>query len=437
MPPPERENPPSSYMENPQPSLMRSDDQTTSLTAHLLLALFGLFAPLFTYLLAVSRLSAEIRIAGLALVAVVYALICVWSFGRLRADRFSEPAYHATDPGFYSKLDALDDARYFFGNSLKPGDMFRLVSSRVGDIVPHTSAMLLVADRESDVFRVSEIDGMSETDLAGDELPTGSGVAGMAYLSGDVEIDRDLRLSSGLFNDEFLEGVKAMAAIPLMHEGSTFGVFQMFLSEAPENIESTRSALEAIGGRIAPLFLGSISFERSLSNALTDPLTGLPNERAFFMVLENQLAESHRFREERPLTILAIDIKGFDEMNRDLGHVHGDKILKFVSEGIRGELRKMDFLARSMNDEFLIVLPTATGQMANDVMSRIIERFSELEYPINEHQNMKIWLNFGSATFWQDGETAKQLLNHANVRKAQAKSEDADNIFWFPKEYVN
>ena len=76
--------------------------------------------------------------------------------------------------------------------------------------------------------------------------------------------------------------------------------------------------LEAIGERVAPLFLSSISVERSISNALTDALTNLPNERAFFMVLENQLAESQRFRSERPLTVMTVDIKNFAEANQEL-----------------------------------------------------------------------------------------------------------------------
>ncbi|MCV5943055.1 GGDEF domain-containing protein, partial [Escherichia coli] len=79
------------------------------------------------------------------------------------------------------------------------------------------------------------------------------------------------------------------------------------------------------------LFLGSLAYEKSLSSALTDPLTKLPNERAFFLVLENQLAESQRFRDERPLTVLAVDIRDFEEINRDYGHSTGDRVLSFAA----------------------------------------------------------------------------------------------------------
>lgn len=47
---------------------------------------------------------------------------------------------------------------------------------------------------------------------------------------------------------------------------------------------------EAIAVRAAPLFTSSMAFERSVSNALTDTLTNLPNG-ARFLVLENQMAK--------------------------------------------------------------------------------------------------------------------------------------------------
>jgi GGDEF domain-containing protein len=74
----------------------------------------------------------------------------------------------------------------------------------------------------------------------------------------------------------------------------------------------------------------------------------------------------------------------------------------------------MDFLARSANDEFLVVLPTATEETADEIVSRINDVFNQLTYKIDETQQFYIRLNFGSATFWRDGESAKQLMQHAH-----------------------
>jgi len=214
-------------------------------------------------------------------------------------------------------------------------------------------------------------------------------------------------------------------------------VFQILFAGSEALTEDTRDKLFAINTRISPLFLGSMAFERSLSNALTDPLTRLPNERAFHMVLENQLAESQRFRDERPLTVMAIDIKNFDEMNRDFGHAAGDRVLSFAAEKIASQLRKMDFLARSMNDEFMIVLPKASERTAAEITGRIQSCFALAPMKINDEDEVKLWLNFGFSTFWKDGETSQDLIQSAVTKKQMAKMEDPGNVVMFPKEYVN
>ncbi|HBR55997.1 MAG TPA: hypothetical protein DEA22_00750, partial [Blastocatellia bacterium] len=112
-------------------------------------------------------------------------------------------------------------------------------------------------------------------------------------------------------------------------------------------------------------------------------------------------------------------------------------ILAFVAERIAGQLRKMDFLARSINDEFVMILPTAAEQTAGEVIQRIKDSLAECPFPVSEHESIKLWLNFGWATFWKDGESAQQLLQAAVLRKQQAKSSEPAAVVWFRKDYVN
>jgi diguanylate cyclase (GGDEF)-like protein len=175
-----------------------------------------------------------------------------------------------------------------------------------------------------------------------------------------------------------------------------------------------------------------------LTNALTDALTSLPNERAFFLVLENQIAEAQRFFEQRPLTILAIDIRSFAEHNRRFGHATGDRLLLFAADKIKSQLRQMDFLARSTGDEFIAVLPTASIETAREVIERVEKAFVASPFEISDEEKIHLQLSFGAAMFGRDGETANELLRRASLRKRQAKSQDKENkILWFPKEYVN
>jgi diguanylate cyclase (GGDEF)-like protein len=421
-----------------KPSAPSRDFDVGLSAGQIVLGLFGLVAPVLTFLLATSDIADATKIFVLIVMAFGYSMICIWAFQKSIAGRkviqFRE---EVLDSDLDDSLSSIGEASEFFGASLKPEDLFRLVSSRVAHIFPFTSCALFVQTGSGDSLEIIQAEGLNAELLLNSVLPVDKGVAGMAWLSGEVETDAALKLENSAMPDGTLNGLRSAVAIPLMHDHRPFAVLTLYRDEPMTVDPSLEQMLHAIGERVAPLFLSSISFERSLSNALTDSLTSLPNERAFFMVLENQLAESQRFRSERPLTVMSIDIKNFTDVNQNFGFAAGDRMLTFVAESLASQLRKMDFLSRSVNDEFLIVLPTASEKFASEIVQRIRDYFAVNVFPVSETEEIKVWLNFGAATFWQDGETADQLLQHARVRKQQAKAEEPSKVLWFPKEYVN
>lgn len=403
-----------------------------------LLAAVGLVAPTITFLIAVSGLSSQAKIYGLAATSAVYFYICFWSYRQLRSEMALErtaESEEVSNRDLTEKLYALEEANEFFGTSLKPADTFRLVASRIRDIYPFTTSVFFLVDPSGTRLTAQESEGKNHEYFRGCEIEKGRGLAGLAALSGEVEFSRDMRPDIEVLPPAALKGLRSTTVIPLFYEMQTFGVIQLFSESKLEDSERSRSTLRSVGERVGSLLRGSIAFEKSLSNALTDPLTSLPNERAFFMILENQLAESIRFRDERPLAVVTFDIKGFD----DGGHAveDGERLLNFVATTVRGQLRKMDFIARSISDEFLLILPTASEEKASEIVERIRTAFAQTPFTTSDERELKIWLNFGTACFWKDGETANQLLQTARLRKQQAKSQDPDKVLWFPKEYVN
>ena len=423
--------------------VMSHTDRTGG-SAFRLFAVFGFAAPLITFAVAISGLSAEAKILVLAAVALSYAALAFWVH---KKQSISSSVHNQEDPMetqpadrvdvMGDRLAALDEASRFFGASLNKADMFRLVSARVGEIFPISAAALFVSDKTRDVLIVAAADGKVSHLLEDREFAFENSLAGMAWLSAETEIDRNLRMERTMLGPKASEHFGSAVALPLIHDGAPFAVFEIFTREKIEDQHAALETLEAIRTRITPLLLGSFAVDRSLSNALTDAITELPNERALYVVLENQLAESIRSHDERPLSVVAMDIRNFDEANRQFGHATGDRILKFIAEIVRNELRKMDFLARSTGDEFLLVLPTASEQTAANVVERLQKALAENAFSISDDDNIAIRLNFGTATYWKDGDTPQQLVRHAVQRKAQAKAEDPGTVAWFPKEYVH
>ncbi len=324
-----------------------------------------------------------------------------------------------------SGLDALDEAATHFSGAIRSADAFRLVASRVADLVPFQTIVLYLLNESRTMLTAVNAEGRSENDQIGKTSSFEEGLAGQAFVSGRVEIDGYMMLDD---EQEFGSAV----AIPLLHGENAFGVIQLFFGKDQDTGSIEPSLFEAVGVRVSPLILGSISYERSQANALTDATTDLPNERAFYLVLENQVAEAQRKRDDRPLSILAIDIKNFDEINCTFGHVAGDKVLNFVAGKLKDNLRQMDFVARALNDEFLAILPTADKDIAHEIIDRIHNGFLGQKLAVNETQSVEIELNIGWAAFGGDGETPGQLLSLAQLRKEQIKSTGPSNVLWFP-----
>jgi diguanylate cyclase (GGDEF)-like protein len=411
-------------------------------SSQMILAIVSLSALFATFFISNIALRFETKAAFFSTIVFAYLLICVLFY--LRQKQRSDISFfkaRSSDSVFNeeieNKLLALEEANHFFGASLKPADMFRLVSSRTGEIIPFTASALFWVDNERSSLKVISATGENAREFLGLEIDASKGLAGKTFQSREIERDENLVLEMGAVPTEALKDLKTAIALPLKNNnGDVFGVFALYGDEEGKFDSDSSNLLEAVGERIAPLLISSSAFERSISNALTDALTNLPNERAFYLILENQIAESQRRREDRPLTVLSVDIKNFARINKKFGHATGDRILAFSAAAIKNQLRKMDFLARGAGDEFLIVLPTASEMMTREIIERLNKTFMLNPFTV-EPEKIYIELNFGAATFWQDGETAQELLHTANIRKRQEKTGENSKILWFPKEFVN
>ncbi len=173
-------------------------------------------------------------------------------------------------------LAALDEAGEFFAGSLKLTDTFRLVAIRIRTVLPFKSIVLFLLDETRTQLRVAETEGIETRPDKFDD-----GLARQCYSSRHIEID-------GYMSLDATHGFSSSVAIPLYHGTEVFGVLQLYFDADFDMVNADRSLFEAVGTRVAPGVLASIAFERSQTNALTDVTTDLPNERAFYLILENR-----------------------------------------------------------------------------------------------------------------------------------------------------
>jgi GGDEF domain-containing protein len=86
----------------------------------------------------------------------------------------------------------------------------------------------------------------------------------------------------------------------------------------------------------------------------TDPLSGLPNRRAFLASAEEAFAYYKRYG--RSIGVLVVDIDHFKQVNDRFGHAAGDAVIREVGRRIAETVRGTDRVARFGGEEFVVLL---------------------------------------------------------------------------------
>ena len=118
--------------------------------------------------------------------------------------------------------------------------------------------------------------------------------------------------------------------------------------------------------------------------ATTDELTGVMNRRNILKRLDEEQQRAIRLRET--LCIMIIDLDHFKRINDTYGHLCGDVVLKRVVAGIRDTIRTYDILGRIGGEEFLIISPGVTMEVAISLAERVRTLISELEIEHGDHK---------------------------------------------------
>ncbi|KPK85595.1 MAG: hypothetical protein AMJ81_03295 [Phycisphaerae bacterium SM23_33] len=130
--------------------------------------------------------------------------------------------------------------------------------------------------------------------------------------------------------------------------------------------EKLKASLEEIQVKKAQLEESLLKLRRM---AATDHLTGLANRRAFAEVLARCHNEATRY--DFDLSCAMLDLDHYKALNDTLGHLIGDRILQAAAKVIRANLRGSDTAARYGGDEFVLLLPHTSVEMALNVAERI------------------------------------------------------------------
>lgn len=151
-----------------------------------------------------------------------------------------------------------------------------------------------------------------------------------------------------------------------------------------------------------------LSLERE---ALTDPLTEVPNLRAFHKIYRRYFDAISKGRIQH-LSLICFDLDHFKAINDTFGHPIGDKVLRKVAEAVIEITRPLDFFARTGGEEFCFLIQGSIEE-AKIIAERIrkkIEGVDVKELGINPEKRAVITASLGVTT--HNKETDERFLIH-------------------------
>lgn len=157
--------------------------------------------------------------------------------------------------------------------------------------------------------------------------------------------------------------------------------------------------------------------------AFYDVVTGLPNRRLLFELLEQ--ARARAAEQGTLLAVGVLDLDRFKSVNDTVGHGGGDCVLAEASARILGMLREADVLARFGGDEFALVIAGLDSREQLDVISRCILQALRAPFGLMGEQ-LYLSASVGWTLFPLDESDAEGLVRHADLAMYAAKEEGKD-----------
>lgn len=315
---------------------------------------------------------------------------------------------------------ALHEIAQTIGSSLNLSDTVTLVANKLKAIVPFDSCVIFLVDERSGKAVASHAVGDEAEMFAKQRITVGEGITGWVIANARSMCNASPELDLVGVPDRITKSFRGVLVSPLLREDGAFGAISLYSKSRTSYTTEHVRLLESVCQHASSALNNALTHEKTRESALVDPLTELPNARAFYMMLEQRIAECQRMNRES-LAVLCMDIDDFKIINDKYGHSTGDRLLASVAGVLKRELRQMDILTRYAGDEFVAIMPMASSKMAASIADRVRNTIEEQLFSVRAGTLIGLGVSLGVGCFPDDGETSEELLTAAARRMQRDK----------------
>jgi diguanylate cyclase (GGDEF)-like protein len=222
---------------------------------------------------------------------------------------------------------------------------------------------------------------------------------------------------------------------PIVAYGNTIGFLYVQCS-SDEAITQVNNRMDAVRQliQITALAIATLNLRTKLENqSIRDSLTGLFNRHFMQISLEREMTRARR--RKQIMAVLMLDADHFKSFNDTHGHSAGDAVLKAFAEIFQTCIRGEDIACRYGGEEFTIILPDATVKGACDRAESILSTIANLKLAVGRETVEGFSISIGIAFYPGDGDTAEELLQHADAALYEAKHNGRNQICLYERAF--
>jgi len=309
------------------------------------------------------------------------------------------------------EAQALFELSQDLGASLSLGETLSVFSVKLKRLIPYDSIVIYV--RRDDELTPEHVSGDNFRLFASLRIPVGQGLSGWVAHNRKPIVNGNPAVEPGYSTENAgFSPMGSALSVPLEGVEGIVGVLTLYKCEKDAFTADHLRILLAICSKMALSIENALKYQQAESSATTDYLTGLPNARSLFLLLERELARCKR--SNTSLNVMVCDMDGFKQINDRFGHLEGNRVLKLFAQRLKESCREYDNVARMGGDEFVVVAPGLTPEASKAKALLLREMAKAAGFEVCREEILS--LSVGQSIYPTDGVDAEQLLAEADRR---------------------
>uniref|UniRef100_A0A7V3RHG2 Diguanylate cyclase n=1 Tax=candidate division WOR-3 bacterium TaxID=2052148 RepID=A0A7V3RHG2_UNCW3 len=283
----------------------------------------------------------------------------------------------------------------------------------------YENCAILLVDKDTNELYVRASSGYPEyvSKKARISIAKKEGITGFVAATGKPYYTPDVRNTP--FYTMGKRTIKSEAAVPLIVKGNVIGVLDIESEKFNAFNERDIRMFTVFASQAAIAIENARLYNETKEMSLTDSLTKIANRRHFDLILENELKRGRGYA--RFVSLAMIDLDHFKAFNDKYGHLAGDQLLISIASKLKNTVRDTDLVARYGGEEFAIIFPETPNSAALKVCERVRSAIENHYITLKKFGKVGTTISIGVATYPQSAQTARELIQKADLALYQAK----------------